>query len=182
MRVLKVCIALLFIHHIACTALYLALPQRPVVLRSYVIGYMKPTFLQFWALFAEPTMEYQKVLVRCQQGDLWSDWIDPVEPLLKSFQDHRPWDSGKEFFLHLSYINSVSNVLAETGVQNFEKRPLFANGLKTYVHHVCRPSKNLQAIDYKMVTVGSVNFAARSRERQMEFKREILFPEIKLGN
>jgi|GEM_PF-6959949 len=189
MRVLKLCIALVFAHHVVCTALYLSMPQGPIFYRSYVIGYMKPAFLQFWALFAEPTMEYQKVVVRCQQGDVWSEWIDPVAPLLQSYQDNRPWDSGKEYLLHLSYINSVATVLEKSGcgvsadcLENFEKRPLFANGLRAYVHHVCRPTQNLRAISYKMVTVGSVSFAKRSREQQMEFKREIVFPELNLGN
>ncbi len=190
-RVLKLCIALVFAHHIACTALYLSLSNNPTPYRRYVIDYINPVFPQFWALFAEPTKEYEKVLVRCQYGDAWSDWRDPLAPLLRRYQNRRPWDSGKDLLLHVSYINSVADVLKKAGcgeklatsdcLQKIANRPRLANGLETYAQKACPMERRPEALVFKVVTVGSVNFASRSPVQQMEAKREILFPEVSLG-
>lgn len=107
-------VTIILVGHLGSTALYLA-PNNPLkkYYESSVKAYMDPIFTQNWMLFApEPARYSLKFWYRCKNettGTSWSDWKDPMAPLIREHQDFRFTFKGKLLYVYQAIARSTLN-------------------------------------------------------------------------
>ena len=72
---------------------------------SKVKSYTSLFFYQRWRMFApEPALFSKKIKFKCKTDNSWSDWVDPIEPLLKKHYLYRLSHHGRLIRLITSHI------------------------------------------------------------------------------
>ena len=87
-----------FVFHVFMLVLYLG-PENPLkeTLGQTNQAYISPLLSQDWHLFSpDPATDYRALAVRCKaDGELWSEWFNPLDRLEKAHDKNPMGGSGK---------------------------------------------------------------------------------------
>jgi hypothetical protein len=192
--------ALLCTHFVAI-AIYLA-PANPISqqLERPINKYINPIFTQNWKLFAPtPSTTNRKTWVRCEVGNAWSQWQDPLESLQRKHNGNRISYRGKLLYVYRGVGNQLINMMFNLAteakcdlnqadcmrgiVPQLEKTSAYAVA-KRYSEAICAKNtiipKMVAKTQFRFVTVYPKQFSERKSDKP--FGRITYFdsPEVQL--